>query len=145
MAFEDGWPADGMSLLREQLRRIASHPTSVFIAGQPGTGKVLARYLHEQSPRAAAPFVTVAVAGLATENPGAEPSGARTAARSTSALEKANGRFRPAARSACAPTGGQGDDGVRETPAAGGGEERADSAFRTCPGTSLTRMLSLLK
>ena len=62
-----------MSLLREPLRRIASHPTSVFIAGEPGTGKeVLARYLHDQSPRAAAPFVTVAVAGLATENPGAE-------------------------------------------------------------------------
>ena len=82
-----------MSLLREQLRRIASHPTSVFIAGEPGTGKeVLARYLHDQSPRAAAPFVTVAVAGLATENPGAELFGSED--RGTvhfGSLEKANG------------------------------------------------------
>lgn len=82
-----------MSLLREQLRRIASHPTSVFLAGEPGTGKeVLARYLHDKSPRAEAPFVTVAVAGLATENPGAQLFGSEDQGTvHFGSLEKANG------------------------------------------------------
>jgi DNA-binding NtrC family response regulator len=62
-----------MARLRDQIKRIASHKTSVFIIGEPGSGKeVFARYLHAQSPRAKEPFVAVSVAGLARENPAIE-------------------------------------------------------------------------
>ena len=62
-----------MSYLREQVRRIASHDTSVLITGEPGSGKeVFARYLHANSARRANPFVDVAVAGVVRENAAVE-------------------------------------------------------------------------
>ncbi len=62
-----------MARLREQALRIAGHDTSVLVRGGPGTGKeVFARFLHQHSPRARGPFVSVAVAGLAVESPAAE-------------------------------------------------------------------------
>ena len=54
-----------MQLLRTELQQIASNPSSVLLIGEPGTGReAFARFLHEQSPRAAQPFVTVVASGL---------------------------------------------------------------------------------
>jgi two-component system nitrogen regulation response regulator NtrX len=54
-----------MQLVRTELQQIASNPSSVLLIGEPGTGReAFARFLHEQSPRAAQPFVTVVASGL---------------------------------------------------------------------------------
>ena len=59
--------------LRDQVKRIAQHNTSVLIMGESGSGKELvARYLHTNSNRSGAPFVTIGVAGFAKENAAAE-------------------------------------------------------------------------
>ena len=40
--------------------KVARHPSTVLVTGESGTGKELvARYIHDASPRAAAPFVAV--------------------------------------------------------------------------------------
>jgi DNA-binding NtrC family response regulator len=85
--------SSALTRLREQILRIASHKTAVFIRGEPGSGKeVFARYLHGQSPRASGPFISVSVAGLAIENPGAELFGSEDDNRvHFGSLEKANG------------------------------------------------------
>ena len=82
-----------MLRLREQVKRIASHNTSVFITGESGTGKeLLARYLHANSTRHAGPFIAVGVAGLARENPAIELFGFEEGGRvHFGSLEKANG------------------------------------------------------
>nr|MDQ3960513.1 sigma-54 dependent transcriptional regulator [Pseudomonadota bacterium] len=68
--------------LREQIVRIAAHQTSVFMIGEPGSGKELfARYLHANSPRAAGPFISVGVAALARENPAIELFGTEEAGK----------------------------------------------------------------
>jgi len=52
--------SQAMRELRELIARAAQAPTSVLITGERGTGKErVARALHEQGPRAAAPFVVV--------------------------------------------------------------------------------------
>ena len=87
----------GRSRVMEQLRasvlRLAPHKTAVFITGDSGTGKeVLARYLHQRSPRASNPFIAVGVAGLARENPDAELFGTEVDGHVTyGSLEQANG------------------------------------------------------
>ena len=54
--------------LAEQAGRVAGAPVAVLIHGETGSGKgVLARWLHEQSPRADEPFVDLNCAGLSRE------------------------------------------------------------------------------
>jgi DNA-binding NtrC family response regulator len=58
-----------MQQLREQVRRVAQHGTTVLISGEPGAGKgVMARYLHACSPRRNGPFIAVGVASLLGDN-----------------------------------------------------------------------------
>ncbi len=59
--------------LRDQAKRVAKHDTPVLITGESGCGKqVLARFIHEHSPRSAAPFVRVPLAALTDANSSAE-------------------------------------------------------------------------
>jgi DNA-binding NtrC family response regulator len=54
--------------LNEMIEDIARAPSSVLIEGESGTGKgVLAKLIHERSPRARAPFVDLNCAGLSKE------------------------------------------------------------------------------
>src|SRR6185436_12408980 len=54
-----------MQQLRAELQQIAANPSSVLLVGEPGTGReAFARYLHEQSPRASLPFVSVVASSL---------------------------------------------------------------------------------
>jgi two-component system response regulator AtoC len=60
--------SEAISLLSKQIQKVAPVSTTVLVIGESGTGKELvARAIHELSPRAAMPFVTV--------NCGAIPSG----------------------------------------------------------------------
>jgi two-component system, NtrC family, response regulator AtoC len=52
--------SESMIRVGETARKVAGHPTSVMIQGPTGTGKeLLARFLHDTSPRARGPFVPV--------------------------------------------------------------------------------------
>ncbi len=54
-----------MQQLRQELQQIAGNPSSVLLVGEPGSGReAFARYLHERSPRAAQPFVTLIASSL---------------------------------------------------------------------------------
>src|SRR6202789_1564028 len=54
-----------MQQLRAELQQIAGNPSSVLLIGEPGSGReAFARYLHERSPRAASPFVTLVASSL---------------------------------------------------------------------------------
>ena len=54
-----------MQQLRAELQQIAPNPSSVLLIGEPGSGReAFARYLHERSPRASAPFVTLVASSL---------------------------------------------------------------------------------
>ncbi|RMD47068.1 MAG: sigma-54-dependent Fis family transcriptional regulator [Alphaproteobacteria bacterium] len=54
--------------LRSQLDRLARSNSRVMLFGPPGSGKeVAARYIHANSPRAEAPFVTVNSAAISPE------------------------------------------------------------------------------
>jgi DNA-binding NtrC family response regulator len=55
----DGSPPQ-MSLLREQVIRVAPQDTTILLTGETGTGKTrLARLIHELSPRRHEPFLVV--------------------------------------------------------------------------------------
>lgn len=54
-----------MRSIIELARRVASSDATVMISGESGTGKeVMARFLHENSPRASAPFVALNCAAI---------------------------------------------------------------------------------
>jgi DNA-binding NtrC family response regulator len=54
-----------MQQLRTELQQIAPNPSSVLLIGEPGSGReAFARYIHERSPRAGHPFVTVIASSL---------------------------------------------------------------------------------
>jgi DNA-binding NtrC family response regulator len=54
-----------MQQLRAELQQIATNPSTVLLVGEPGSGReAFARYLHERSPRAQAPFVTLVASTL---------------------------------------------------------------------------------
>src|SRR4051794_36267810 len=54
-----------MQQLRTELQQIAANPSSVLLTGEPGSGReAFARYLHERSPRAHQPFITLLASSL---------------------------------------------------------------------------------
>src|SRR6201996_9564348 len=54
-----------MQQLRAELQQIAGNPSSVLLIGEPGSGReAFARYMHERSPRASSPFVTLVASSL---------------------------------------------------------------------------------
>ena len=54
-----------MQQLRTELQQVAPNPSSVLLVGEPGSGReAFARYLHERSPRAGQPFVTLIASSL---------------------------------------------------------------------------------
>ncbi len=57
--------AGGLRLVAEAARKVASAPSTVLITGESGSGKeVLARSIHELSPRAKMPFVAINCAAI---------------------------------------------------------------------------------
>jgi DNA-binding NtrC family response regulator len=82
-----------MERLREQVKRIAQHDTSVLVTGEAGTGKeVFARYLHGLSTRRTGPIVRVVMAGMTSTEHAVELFGGEDN-RSVhyGSLERANG------------------------------------------------------
>jgi DNA-binding NtrC family response regulator len=62
------WQSPVMERLMAQIRRVAASETRVCILGETGTGKELvARTLHENSPRHSGPFVTLNCAAVPAE------------------------------------------------------------------------------
>src|ERR1700692_1980260 len=62
------WSSDIMRRLMAQIERIAASETRICIYGETGTGKELvARTLHEKSPRSVGPFVTLNCAAVPAE------------------------------------------------------------------------------
>jgi two-component system NtrC family response regulator len=57
--------APALERMQDRVRRVAASDATVLVRGETGTGKELvARSIHEQSPRAAGPLVTVNCGGL---------------------------------------------------------------------------------
>src|SRR6202045_3907817 len=62
------WKGEAMQRVMAQLERVAASESRVCIFGETGTGKELvARTIHEKSPRAAGPFVTLNCAAVPAE------------------------------------------------------------------------------
>jgi two-component system nitrogen regulation response regulator NtrX len=62
------WQGETMRRVMAQVERVAASETRICILGETGTGKELvARTLHERSPRAAAPFITLNCAAVPAE------------------------------------------------------------------------------
>lgn len=82
-----------MKNLREQIEMAARSNSRVLIFGESGSGKeVVARFLHEKSPRAEKPFVEVNCAAIPQELIESELFGHEKGSF-TGALEKKNGKF----------------------------------------------------
>ena len=62
------WKGEAMRRVMAQLERVAASESRVCIFGETGTGKELvARTIHERSPRAGGPFVTLNCAAVPAE------------------------------------------------------------------------------
>jgi two-component system, NtrC family, nitrogen regulation response regulator NtrX len=62
------WKGEAMRRVMTQLERVAASESRVCILGETGTGKELvARTLHERSPRAAGPFIALNCAAVPAE------------------------------------------------------------------------------
>jgi two-component system, NtrC family, nitrogen regulation response regulator NtrX len=62
------WKGDAMRRVMAQVERVAASESRVCILGETGTGKELvARTVHERSPRSAGPFVTLNCAAVPAE------------------------------------------------------------------------------
>jgi two-component system, NtrC family, nitrogen regulation response regulator NtrX len=62
------WTGDTMRKVMAQIERVAASESRVCIYGETGTGKeLIARTLHEKSPRCAGPFVTLNCAAVPAE------------------------------------------------------------------------------
>jgi two-component system nitrogen regulation response regulator NtrX len=62
------WAGEAMKKVMAQVERVAASETRVCILGETGTGKELvARTLHEKSPRSAGPFITLNCAAVPAE------------------------------------------------------------------------------
>jgi len=62
------WTGETMKKVMAQIERVAASETRVCILGETGTGKELvARTVHERSPRAAGPFITLNCAAVPAE------------------------------------------------------------------------------
>ena len=62
------WTGETMKKLMAQIESVAASETRVCILGETGTGKELvARTLHERSPRASGPFITLNCAAVPAE------------------------------------------------------------------------------
>ncbi|MGO9096675.1 MAG: sigma-54-dependent transcriptional regulator [Bryobacteraceae bacterium] len=62
------WASQAMRRVMAQVERVAASETRVCILGETGTGKeLIARTLHERSPRRAGPFVTLNCAAVPAE------------------------------------------------------------------------------
>jgi two-component system C4-dicarboxylate transport response regulator DctD len=82
-----------MENLRNVVRELATIPTDVIVMGETGTGKeVVARCLHDYSPRAKGPFVAVNCAAIPAELIESELFG-HEAGAFTSARDKRIGKF----------------------------------------------------
>jgi len=92
------WSSAAMQRVMAQLDRVAASETRVCIYGETGTGKELAaRKLHEQSPRAHGPFVTLNCAAVPLELIESELFGHEKGAF-TGALQRHLGKFEQAHR-----------------------------------------------
>src|SRR2546430_17162711 len=62
------WQGETMRKVTAQVERVAASETRVCILGETGTGKELvARTIHERSPRAAGPFISLNCAAIPAE------------------------------------------------------------------------------
>jgi len=88
-----------LSVLLEQVRRVAATDAPVLVLGETGTGKgLLARAVHDRSPRGARPLVTVNCAALPPTLIDSELFGYEKGAF-TGAIARTPGRFEVADRS----------------------------------------------
>ncbi|MGB9254377.1 MAG: sigma-54 dependent transcriptional regulator, partial [Candidatus Korobacteraceae bacterium] len=92
------WISESMGRVMTQLERIAASETRICIHGETGTGKELAaRTLHEKSPRAHGPFVTLNCAAVPPELIESELFGHEKGAF-TGAMQRHIGKFEQAHR-----------------------------------------------
>ncbi len=85
-----------MARVMDLARRVAQTDANILLVGESGTGKgMLARFVHDASPRRAGPFVTIASANLPAELLESELFGHEKGAF-TGATEQRKGRFEQA-------------------------------------------------